>query len=100
MAISFSQIRVPTLGGISARLGKIRRRHLIGCAFGILAIMAAFLILTDGYLFYTTVVSLQAPQAVSAPKHSLLSSRDIDEVIRLLDARQQKLEEILSGGHL
>lgn len=78
-------------------MGKIRKRHLIVCALSAIAALAIFLLLTDGYLFYTTVIVAQVPQAVSLPKRSSLLSQDIDEVIRLLDARRQKLDGILNN---
>ena len=63
-----------------------------------LAVAALFLLLFifDGFVFYTTVTREPAPLAPATEKPALTSGRDIDEVIRLLDGRAKKFNEILN----
>ena len=50
----------------------------------------------DAYLFYATVMRRDAPPVASPQVRVPLSGENIDEVIRLIDERARKFQEILN----
>ena len=96
MAFSFLHISAPTFKGIKERFSKISEPDFIAYSLIGVSALLIFLLLYDGYLFYATVLGERAPILTSSQKHSPLSSRDLDEVIGLLDLRQQEFDEILN----
>ena len=71
--------------------------EIIPWGVGGIALLVFCIVCVAVYFFYTTVV--RPPDMVSdlPLKRPLLSERDIDEVIRLLDAREEKVKAILNG---
>ena len=67
--------------------------------YGIFAALFLFaaLLLWDGYLFYRTTVRKDNQEIFLSPS-SPFSENQVDEVIRLLDEREEKFRTLLGGA--
>lgn len=81
----------------NGRTAALERRDVIFYAMAFLALLLGFLILVDVYLFYISYVRPRPPVPVSH-RAVTLAPQDIDEAIRLLDEREQKLQSLLGEG--
>ncbi len=94
MGFSFAKLYqiLPRGGDISAR----RPEYVFG-GMAALGILLVLLLGIDGYMFY--VSHLRERESAAPFRRSVsLSPQEIDEVLGLLDAREQKLQTLLGGG--
>ncbi|TSC78230.1 MAG: hypothetical protein G01um101433_347 [Parcubacteria group bacterium Gr01-1014_33] len=81
------------------RIFRLGRKQ--GILFGAYTLLLLFVVLLtwDGFLFYTSVIrSGVSGKSPALPPKSIVSSRQFDEVITLLDQRKHALENILNEG--
>lgn len=75
---------------------RFTRENLTVWGIVALACLFAFVLFWDGYLFYRTVVKGREG-APPLEKRTILTSTELDEVVRLLDERRARFNEILGG---
>ena len=97
MDLSLSRLK-NLFGGSTGRRVRLRLSREDIVVYGIFAIILIFtaLIFGDGYLFYQTVVVPDSIEIFS-PKVSFFSEEQVNEVIRLLDEREDKFKTLLEG---
>ena len=78
------------------RMGFGREHMVVAGVFGMIFLLAFFLV-WGGFLFYMTVFIKDVPVPSSSFVKPSFSSEKIDETIKLLDARDEKLNQILTG---
>ena len=103
MPFSFS--RLSTLFKKSPTQGRDNTRARQGVLFwGVVAVAVVFVLalLGDAYVFYEVVRrghdSDQAPPAPLSAEAPILTARDIDNVVRLLDVRSSDSTALLGSG--
>ncbi|MBI2053397.1 MAG: hypothetical protein HYT41_01465 [Candidatus Sungbacteria bacterium] len=72
------------------------RRTIFLWSLGCLAIALVCLLAIDGYLFYTVRVRAASPQE-SGNASSTSSPDELDDVLRLLDQREQEFTSLLQA---
>ena len=97
MEFSLLSLKSIIPSGIKKKILGMGRRDFIFLAFLGIAGACLSLLVFDGYLFYVTVTRESVGPLPAAEKRIPVSGRDIDEVIQLLDARDEKFNEILNG---
>lgn len=80
-----------------AKKHTLRLSHEDILFWGSVFILVLFLalVLVDGYMFYQSVTLQRKVTYALEYKPKTILSQDLDEVIKLLDERQKKFEEIL-----
>lgn len=61
----------------------------------VIIILAAALMVWDAQIFYSTVIKKNRLLSHPETQSLIISQEDVDEIIQLLDLRQQKFQEIL-----
>lgn len=79
------------------RLPKFSREKYILWSVALFVCAAVVLLGYDAYIFYQNVIE-RAQSAPAARASQKFSESDIDEIITLLDEREKKFNEILSGN--
>lgn len=74
---------------------KFTRENGILWSVYVLVFLLALLLLVDGFLFYMTVFSSEK-DLPPVPELVDFSGKEIDEMLEILNARQEKFEEILA----
>lgn len=64
-----------------------------------LPLLLVALLVWDGYIFYK-IVLVPHGDTPPAKKSSVISSSEVKDIIKLLDARQEKFNELLSTSHV
>jgi hypothetical protein len=82
-----------TIGKTLFQFKKISREYIAGGIFGAFLVLFIGVLAIDVSIFIKNVIVSETP--VQTPKPMLVSERDIDEIIALLDARHAAYENLL-----
>ncbi len=87
-------LKLPAFKNSGKMFSRLERETILVWGVMLVFVGAVLLIIWSGYLFYSTVINFKRPEKV-VKKIVVIDPEEIAEVIRLLDERQQKFEEIL-----
>ena len=73
-----------------------RRSDAVFGLIVLLGVAAVCLAVIDGYVFYSSQMRASAP-AHRVERKAMLTELEIDQALRLLDSRAEKLEALLGG---
>lgn len=94
MAAFFSRFSFIRFAEAKKAASRLRERDVIFYAAVSVAVLLAVLLVFDGYFFFAVAGREYAPPA-PVPSGILLSDKEIDGVIRLLDERAEKFNAIM-----
>lgn len=92
MKFSFAHITTATIGAWI----HLSRKERILAAVALLAAVFVVGLAGDMYYFFRYVANERAPIIDTPASNTMLTDEDIDEVIRLLEAREEDFQKILT----
>lgn len=83
------------LGGAKKHILRLSHGDILFWGLVFITILFIVLIMLDSYVFYQSVILQRKITHAFEYKSKTLLSKDLDEVIKLLEKKQKKFEEIL-----